>query len=182
MSRIGKKPINIPQNVKVNIQEKEVKANGPLGEASLSVPEALSVSVNNGLLSVHISGNKKGVNPLWGLYRALLSNLVQGVSEGFEKKLQIEGVGYRAELKDNVIVLHLGYSHPIEIKIPEEVKVTLDKSTILISGISKQKVGQFAADIRSYRKPEPYKGKGIRYEGEHVRRKAGKRAATGTGA
>lgn len=180
MSRIGKKPINIPSNVEVNIQENQVNAKGPLGEATLIIPDTLSVSVQDGLVSVGLKKSEHNSYAIWGLYRVLLDNLFNGVAKGFEKKLQIEGVGYRAELKDNIIVLYLGYSHSIELEIPEGLKVFLEKSNILISGIDKQKVGQFAADIRSYRKPEPYKGKGIKYEGEYIRRKAGKRAATGT--
>lgn len=180
MSRIGKKPINIPTSVEVDIHGNQVKAKGPLGETILTIPDSLSVSAQDGVMSVQLKNREQNSYAIWGLYRVLLDNLLNGVAKGFEKKLQIEGVGYRAELKGNIIVLYLGYSHPIELEIPEGLKVSLEKSNILISGIDKQKVGQFAADIRRYRKPEPYKGKGIRYEGEHIRRKAGKRAATGT--
>lgn len=179
MSRIGKQPIEVPDKVEVNIDSGLVTVKGPLGELNVEVPSTLDVKHEEGLLVITVAKRSAKSPALWGLYRALLFNMVKGVSEGFEKRLQIEGVGYRAEAQGNKLVLNLGYSHPIEMEVPEGLKASVEKSTIIISGHDKQLVGQFAANIRSKRKPEPYKGKGIRYEGEHVRRKAGKRAVGG---
>lgn len=181
MSRIGKQPIQVPDKVQVSIEDGIVTAKGPKGELSVEVSDLLKVKQEDNQILVEVAKKSSRTPALWGLYRSLISNLVNGVSEGFEKKLQIEGVGYRAETQGKKVTLHLGYSHPIEMDIPEGIEVSVEKSTITISGADRQLVGQFAADIRSKRKPEPYKGKGIRYEGEHVRRKAGKRAA-GAGA
>jgi len=182
MSRIGKQPILIPDKVEVEIQDNLVKTKGPLGELQLEIPRVLEIEKQDNQIVLKFKSKRSGASALWGLFRALVSNLVVGVSEGFKKELIIEGVGYRAELKDDNVVLNLGYSHPIVMQIPQGIKVEIDKSKITISGVDKQLVGQFAADIRSKRKPEPYKGKGIRYEDEHVRRKAGKRAVGGSGA
>ncbi|MDX1535212.1 MAG: 50S ribosomal protein L6 [Candidatus Spechtbacterales bacterium] len=182
MSRIGKQPIEVPDKVNITIDGENVLVKGPLGELSVDVPSVLSVKQEDNLLTVEVGKKSSRTPALWGLYRSLLNNMVKGVSKGFEKKLQIEGVGYRAETQGNKIVLNLGYSHPIEMEVPEGIKVEVEKSTITVSGADKQLVGQFAADIRSKRKPEPYKGKGIRYENEHVRRKAGKRAVGTAGA
>ncbi|MEX0870108.1 MAG: 50S ribosomal protein L6 [Candidatus Spechtbacterales bacterium] len=183
MSRIGKQPILIPDKVEVSIDDEVIKVKGSLGELELSTHSDLIIEKDGD--TVVVSPNEKRKNPkmaaLWGLYRSLVANMVKGVSEGFEKKLEIHGVGYRAEASGDELVLNLGYSHPVVMKIPEGLKVEVKKSNIAVSGIDKQKVGQFAADIRSKRKPEPYKGKGIRYEGEHVRRKAGKRAIGASG-
>lgn len=181
MSRIGKQPILIPDKVQVDIKDKVIKIKGPLGELSLSVPDILEVKVEDNNIIVKVIKKRVESNAFWGLFRAHIANMTRGVSEGFEKKLEIRGVGYGAALKDKELVMNLGYSHPVIIQIPEGLKIEINKLKITISGIDKQLVGQFAANIRSKKKPEPYKGKGIRYEGEHVRRKAGKRAAS-TGA
>lgn len=181
MSRIGKKPIAVPTNVEIQMKGRKIAAKGPLGELSLEYPDVLSVKKDGQILEVGILHERPKTVALWGLYRSLIANIVTGVTEGYEKRLQIEGVGYRAELKGDEIVLSLGYSHPVVMKVPEGLKVEVEKLIIIVSGIDKQKVGQFAAEIRSKRKPEPYKGKGIRYVGEHVRRKQGKRAATTAG-
>lgn len=178
MSRIGKNPIAIPANVTVTVDEGVVSAKGPLGELSLEIPASFAVKVEEGVLAVEVVKKRADTPARWGLYRSLLANIVAGVAEGFQKKLEIQGVGYRAEMKGEELVLHLGFSHPVVLKVPEGLKVSLEgQNAITVSGADKQSVGQFAADIRSYRTPEPYKGKGIRYEGEHVRRKVGKRAA-----
>lgn len=177
MSRIGKQPISLSEKVQAEIEDNNIKIKGPLGELSLEVPSSLKLAKEGSELSLQLSKKSAGSRALWGLYRALVANMVEGVSKGFEKTLEIEGVGYRAEVSGNDLVLSLGYSHPVRMPIPEGLKVEVEKSKIKISGIEKQQVGQFAADIRSKRKPEPYKGKGIRYEGEHIRRKVGKRAA-----
>lgn len=178
MSRIGKNPITIPQTVTVTVEDGEVRAKGPLGELSVVIPTSFNVVLADGVLTVEVARKSAETPALWGLYRALIANIVSGVVDGFEKHLEILGVGYRAEMKGDELVLHLGYSHPIPMKLPEGIKVALEgQNGIVISGADKQAVGQFAANIRAHRRPEPYKGKGIRYQGEHVRRKVGKRAA-----
>lgn len=181
MSRVGKQPITIPDKVEVNIANNTVTVKGPLGELSYKVSDILSVTKEENKIVLKIVKKRAESNAFWGLFRALIANMIEGVYTGFQKTLEIEGVGYRAEVKGNEIVLNIGYSHPVILEIPKGLKVEVDKSKIKIRGIDKQSVGQFAAEIRSKRKPEPYKGKGIRYEGEHIRRKAGKRAATGPG-
>lgn len=178
MSRIGKNPIIVPEAVTVTVEDGLVSAKGPLGELSVKIPRSFNVVLADGVLSIEVVRKAADSPALWGLYRALVANVVSGVVDGFEKHLEILGVGYRAEIKGDELVLHLGYSHPVPMKFPEGVKVALEgQNGIVISGADKQAVGQFAANIRSHRKPEPYKGKGIRYQGEHVRRKVGKRAA-----
>lgn len=178
MSRVGKKPIEIPANVQITIENGTLAAKGSLGELSVQYPANNFLIKQDGqMLTVEVSSQKFKSSALWGLYRSLIANVVQGVSQGYSKKLEIQGVGYRAEVKGKELVLNLGYSHPVIVDIPDGIKIEVEKANIIISGIDKQKVGQIAADIRSKRKPEPYKGKGIRYEGEHVRRKQGKRAA-----
>ena len=180
MSRIGKQPISVPDGVDVTINEGVVVAKGKLGELSVQVPNILKVELADKVLTVSVQQSTPETAARWGLCRALLFNIVKGVSEGFEKKLEIHGVGYRAEMKGQDLVLYLGYSHPVVMKVPENIKVTLEKQNgILVFGADRQQVGQFAANIRKQRKPEPYKGKGIRYEGEYVRRKIGKRAVAG---
>ena len=176
MSRIGKQPIQIPENIEVKIIQDEIKVKGPKGELSQSIPSQIKLVLEEQELKVIPQGKSKNTPALWGLFRSLIFNMVQGVSQGFEKKLEIEGVGYRASLQDNKLVLSLGFSHPIEIEAPEGIEFKVDKNIITVSGIDKQLVGQLAAKIRDQRKPEPYKGKGIHYLGEVIRRKAGKKA------
>lgn len=176
MSRIGKKPINIPDNVKVNIEGDIIKVKGIGGELSHNIHPDISAEVADKEILVFMK-KKNGNSALWGLTRAIIANLVTGVNEGFKKRLEIEGVGYRAQISENKLVLNLGFSHPIELDIPEGISVSLDGNAIEVSGIDKQLVGQTAAKIRALKKPEPYKGKGIHYQGEHIRRKVGKRAA-----
>ena len=181
MSRIGKKPIIIPQNVEVEISDQSVKIKGPKGELSQEIPEQILVKEENNKIIVSPKRKSKRTFAIWGLIRALLQNHVQGVSLGFEKKLEIRGIGYRASLRDNnFLKLEVGFSHPVEIEIPSQVNISVEKNIISIYGIDKQKVGEFAAKIRKIRPPEPYKGKGIRYLGEIVRKKAGKKAITTT--
>ena len=174
MSKIGKKPIPIPKGVEVKVDGSFVSMKGPKGELKKRIDGIVSVS--DGSLLVKPQDN--GSMAVWGLSRALLSNMAVGVSDGFEKKLEFEGVGYKANVKGDELELNLGYSHPINIKIPASLTVKVDKNVIKISGIDKELVGHFAANIKSKRWPEPYKGKGIKYEGEVIRRKAGKKAAT----
>lgn len=177
MSRIGKQPINVPNGVDIKINDGVIVAKGKLGELSVEVPSVLDAAFRENIITITVKKDTPNSSAMWGLTRALVANIVRGVSEGFEKRLEIQGVGYRAEMKGQDLVLHLGYSHPVIMKVPKGLKIELDKQNIIIvSGVDKQAVGQLAANIRKQRKPEPYKGKGIRYEGEFVRRKVGKRA------
>lgn len=178
MSKIGKQLIIIPENVEIKINQQEIKVKGPQGELSQSIPPQIKLILEKQELQVIPQEKSKNSSALWGLLRALIFNMVKGVTEGFEKKLEIEGVGYRASLQGNKLILSLGFSHPIEVVAPAGIEFKVDKNVITISGIDKQMVGQIAAKIRAYRKPEPYKGKGIHYVGEVIRRKAGKKAAT----
>jgi len=180
MSRIGKKPIEIPQGVEVKIEGQKVVVKGSKGELFQEVRPEIEVSVKEGKVFVTPKKETKGTNAFWGLTRALIANLIQGVTEGFERKLEIRGVGYRAALEGEDLDLKLGFSHPVKIKKPEGISFSIDKNIITVSGIDKQLIGEVAAKIRRIRPPDPYKGKGVRYLGEVVRKKEGKRAATAT--
>lgn len=176
MSRIGKKPIEIPSGVTIDVKDNLVTVKGPKGEDSQLVSKNLKLEQEENELLVITSENPTKIeNQEHGLYRSLISNMVLGVTEGYQKTLQIEGTGYRAQKQGNTLVMNLGFSHQVKMDDPEgiEVEVPNDR-TIVVKGINKQLVGQYAANIRNWRKPEPYKGKGIRYEGEHIRRKVGK--------
>lgn len=177
MSKIGKQPINIPQGVEVRLADRIIIVKGPKGELTRDLPGGLSVEIKDNQVVVSPSGKAKKVNALWGLMRALIFNMVKGVTEGFGKTLEIEGVGYKASLQGNKLVLSLGFSHLVEFDIPDGIELKVEKNVISVAGIDKGLVGQTAANIRAFKKPEPYKGKGIRYRGEVVRRKAGKKAA-----
>ena len=175
MSRIGKMPIAVPAGVEVTIDGATVTVKGPKGELTRSFAEMLTISLNDGVLTVERPDDSREAKSLHGLTRTLLHNMVEGVSTGFSKMLQLVGVGYRAAKKGNDLELQLGFSHPVLIECPKNISFECPSQTeIIVSGISKEQVGQVAANIRKWRKPEPYKGKGIRYEGENVRRKAGK--------
>ena len=178
MSRIGKKAILIPSGVNISFDGKTILVKGPLGELSLDIRPEIMPHITDKEVNIVPKIQNKLTNSLWGLYRALIFNMVKGVTDGFEKKLELKGIGYKAELKDDKLILFLGFSHPIEFAVPSDIKIKIDKNIISLSGIDKVKIGQTAARIRSFRPPEPYKGKGIRYVGEVVRRKIGKRAAT----
>ena len=178
MSRIGKLPIPVPDGVNVSIDGNVVKVKGPKGELETAIPEAIDVSMEDGGITFSRPDEQKTTRALHGLARALTNNMVVGVTEGFSKALEIQGVGYRAEMKGKKLNLLLGFSHPVEMDVPEGLSVKLDGNTNLtVEGIDKQAVGQFAADIRALRPPEPYKGKGVRYADEYVRRKVGKTGA-----
>ncbi|TRZ78092.1 50S ribosomal protein L6 [bacterium] len=178
MSRIGKKLINVPDGVQISIENKKITVKGPKGELSLDIPNAITiVQEDSSLQVVPDDDTVKQQRMKWGLIRALVANMVIGVTEGFEKKLEINGVGYKAAMQGKKIVMQLGYSHPVEIDIPEGIEVVVEKNMVSIKGIDKYLVGEIAATIRSKRKPEPYKGKGIKYIDEVIRRKAGKKAA-----
>ena len=178
MSRIGKKPIGIPSGVTVDIADGELSVKGPKGTLSAPVPTGIGAKVEDGELVLEWPDDSKESRSRHGLARALANNMVVGVSDGFVKRLEIEGVGYRAEVKGKSLNLLLGFSHPVEMPIPEGLKVAVEANTkVSVEGADKQQVGQFAADVRSLRPPEPYKGKGVRYEDEHIRRKVGKAGA-----
>lgn len=176
MSRIGKKPILIPEGVEVNIEDNKVTVKGPKGELQEEVRPEIKVEEKEGKIFISPQRETKKTKAFWGLFRALIFNMVKGVTEGYEKKLQIEGIGYKASLEGEKLVLHVGFSHPVEIKQPQGINFLIEKNIITVSGINKELVGQVAAKIRKVRPPEPYKGKGIRYVDEVVRRKAGKKA------
>ncbi len=180
MSRIGVKPIAIPGNVKVNIGKSSIGVEGQKGKLQFPLGLRIKVTVEADQIKVKRIGNTKKDRALHGLTRAMIANMIKGVNGGFSKQLEIIGVGYRAQVSGKKLTLQLGFSHPVEYMIPEGITVECPKLTqIIVSGIDKQKVGQVAANIRKYLPPEPYKGKGIRYVGEQVRRKAGKAMAKG---
>lgn len=172
MSRIGKKPIEIPEGVTVNIENGEVLVKGPKGELKIKISEGVSIKDNCVVVSIEKD------KALWGLTRSLIFNMIEGVSKGYEKRLKLEGSGYTVTADGKGLLLKVGFSHPVKIKEIPEIELKAEKNIISISGCNKQQVGQVAADIRKIRPPEPYKGKGIRYEDEIVRRKEGKKAIT----
>ena len=176
MSRIGKVPVAIPSGVTAAIENGVLSVKGPKGNLTLGMREEISYAVDGDTIVIKPANATKAARAFWGMQRTLVSNLVQGVTEGFTKTLEITGVGYRANAQGNKLKLQLGYSHDVDLDIPEGLDVkTPDQTTIHISGIDKQAVGQFAAEIRQWRKPEPYKGKGIKYRGEYIFRKEGKK-------
>jgi len=181
MSRIGKKPIQIPEGVEVKIEGKKIIVKGSGGELNKEFPSEIKVEVKDGKILVLPQIETKKTNALWGLTRALIANMVKGITEGYEKKLEIEGLGFRANLEGDNLVLKVGFTHPVKLKAPEGIKFLVEKNVITISGADKQSVGEIAAKIRRVQPPEPYKGKGIRYAGEVIRKKVGKKAVTTTG-
>ena len=175
MSRIGKKPIEIPQGVEVKIEGQTVTAKGPLGEETVVVRPEIAVKIEDNHIILSKAGESRETDALYGLFRTLVANAVHGVKEGFEKKLEIQGVGYRAQMQGTTLNMQLGYSHPVDIVPPKGITISVEANTkITVKGSNKQTVGDVAAEIRGKRPPEVYKGKGIRYEGEYIRRKAGK--------
>ena len=171
MSRVSNNPISVPENVEIFLTEQDIKIKGPLGVLEYPIVREISVNQIDNLLKIKANSNSQHANALSGTYRALIANMVHGVSKGFEKKLQLVGVGYRAQANAsaNKLSLTLGFSHPIDFEIPSGIKIeTPSQTEIIIKGIDKQKVGQVSADIRAYRKPEPYKGKGVRYSDEVI--------------
>ncbi len=181
MSRVGRMPIQLPEGVTAKIDGPRVEIKGPKGELMREFHAAMKFKLEDGVLTVERPSDEPQMRALHGLTRALANNMVLGVSEGFEKTLQIEGVGYRPELEDETLILHLGFSHPVHIPPPQGISFDVDTRARLVKvqGIDKELVGRIAADIRKIRPPEPYKGKGIRYLGEYVRRKAGKAGKVG---
>ncbi len=178
MSRIGKKPITIPQGVEVVFSDSILQVKGPKGELRVKVHPLVDIEIKDTEAQVSPKDNSRFANALWGTFASHLKNMIKGVTEGFERQLVVEGIGYKVDVSGNKIVLNVGFSHPVELEIPADLEVSVDKNTIAVKGIDKQKVGQFASEIRAVKKPEPYKGKGIRYSDEVVRRKEGKRVAS----
>ena len=178
MSRVGKKPISIPEKTKLTYTDRLLTVEGEKGKLSRSIHPSVDLKIEDGIIHVTRDSENRVTRSLQGLTRSLVANMITGVNNGFERTLEINGIGYRAELKGKQIVLHLGYSHPVEFDLPEGISAAIDRNnTIKLSGISKEQVGQTAAAIRRLRPPEPYKGKGIKFAEEHIRKKAGK---TGT--
>ncbi len=182
MSRIGKAPINVPEGVSITVDKQTVSVKGPKGELTQQIDPDITCKVEDGVLTVERPTEQKRHKALHGLYRSLVNNMVEGVSNGFKKEMELVGVGYKAAVQNNVLELNLGYSHSIYFAVPEEIKVSAETEKgknpkVTVEGIDKQLVGQISAKIKSLRKVEPYKGKGIRFIGEQVRRKAGKTAA-----
>lgn len=176
MSRIGKKPVPIPAGVTANVDGQHVRVKGSKGELSFVVPDAVLVKFENGEIAVNPRDESKDARAKWGMSRSMVANIVEGVTKGFEKKLEINGVGYKAALAGKTLKLSLGYSHDVDYAIPEGITIVTPKPTeIIVSGIDKQRVGQTAAEIREYRGPEPYKGKGVKYSDEFIFRKEGKK-------
>jgi large subunit ribosomal protein L6 len=177
MSRIGKKPIPIQKEIQANIQGNIFSIKGPKGKLELKMHPRVGIQIDNNQILISVKEADKEAKSLHGLYRALIANMVRGVMTGFEKSLEIVGVGYRAELSGRDAIFHIGYSHPVVFTLPEGIDAVIEKTKITLKGIDKEKVGRIAAKIRSFKKPEPYKGKGIKYADEHIRRKAGKTGA-----
>jgi large subunit ribosomal protein L6 len=176
MSRIGKKPVELPKGVSATLSGQTVEVKGPKGTRSFTATDDVTISIDGNTVTVKPRGNSKRARQQWGMSRSMVENLAVGVSTGFKKELEIQGVGYRATMQGNVLKLALGYSHDVNFDVPEGVTVTAPKQTeVIIEGIDKQLVGQVAANIREWRAPEPYKGKGIRYNGEFVFLKEGKK-------
>jgi large subunit ribosomal protein L6 len=176
MSRVGKKPVDIPSGVQTRIEGRKLIAKGPKGELSFEVPEEVEVKVEGNVINLAPRSESKQARSSWGMSRSMLDNVVTGVSKGFEKKLEITGVGYRAAIHGKSLQLSLGYSHDVNYAVPAGVTITTPKPTeIVVAGIDKQQVGQVAAHIRDFRRPEPYKGKGVKYENEFIFRKEGKK-------
>lgn len=175
MSRIGKIPVKIPDKISINIENNNITVKGPKGQLSRTIPDTVSLITENNSIQVSPTSKSMKSQQIYGLYRRLISNMIQGVTEGFQKKLTMQGVGYRSQVQGKKLILSVGYSHQVEIPAPEGITISVEaNTTVLIVGIDKELVGQVAANIRSVRPPEPYKGKGIRYEGEYVRQKVGK--------
>ncbi len=178
MSRIGNRKLVVPEGVEITVENNQVTVKGPKGELSLEIKENITVQVEDNTVVVTRANDEKATRAMHGTTNANIHNMIEGVTNGFKKDLEIIGVGYRFAMKGNQLVINAGYSHPVELEIPTGLSVDVTSNTeITVKGISKEKVGEFAANIRKVRKPEPYKGKGIRYKDEHVQRKEGKKAA-----
>ena len=177
MSRIGKKPITIPSGVTITVEDGMVQVKGPKGNLSRQFRDDINIAVKDNEVVCSVRKDSKLAFILWGTYASHIKNMMEGVTNGFEKKLEIEGIGYKAKEENGKLILNLGFSHPVEVAAPAGIKFTVVKNLITVSGIDKELVGEMAAKIRAHKKPDPYKGKGIHYLGEIIRRKAGKKAA-----
>ncbi len=177
MSRIGKQPIPIPKGVEVKLTGDDITVKGPKGKLERSIHPKVKVNIESEIITISVADQTRESRAFHGLFRALIANMVTGVTNGFEKGLEIIGVGYRAELNGRTAVFHLGYSHPVNFELPDGIEANIEKTKVTLTSIDKELLGRTAAKIRSFRKPEPYKGKGIRYAGEVIRRKAGKTGA-----
>ena len=176
MSKIGKRPVQVPTGVTASVQGQQIKMKGPKGELSMTLTDEVGAKLDKGAITIEKRGDTKRHVAIWGMTRAMVANLVEGVTKGYEKKLEINGVGYRAAVQGKNLQLALGYSHDVLYPIPQGITITTPKPTeITVTGTDRQKVGQVAAEIRKFRKPEPYKGKGIKYVGEYIFRKEGKK-------
>ncbi len=176
MSRIGKKPVELPAGVSASVSGQTIEVTGPNGTLSFKATDDVTITVDGNTVTVEPRGKSKRARQQWGMSRTMVANLATGVSEGFKKELELSGVGYRAQMQGNTLKLSLGYSHDVNFEVPEGITVTSPKQTeIIVEGIDEQAVGQVAANIRAWRKPEPYKGKGIKYKGEYIFRKEGKK-------
>lgn len=176
MSRLGKQPVTIPQGVTVDFKENTLKISGPKGSLEREIKKDVNLKVENNSIILEPT-NSVNAKALWGTYAAHVRNMLKGVTEGFTKILDVEGVGYRSEVKGKDLVLSMGFSHPVILEIPEGISAVVEKNTITLTGVNKDTLGQFSANVRKVRPPEPYKGKGIRYRGEYIIRKQGKKAA-----
>ena len=176
MSRLGKQPITIPANVKVTFADGVMTVEGPKGTLTQTIRPSVAVTIADNVITLAPTKETKDALALWGTYAAHIHNMIAGVTEGFTKVLEIEGVGYRAEASGQKLTINVGFSHPVVMEVPEGITATVEKNVITISGHDKHAVGQFAANVRKVKKPEPYKGKGIRYQGEYIIRKQGKKA------
>lgn len=176
MSRLGKQPVTIPNGVEVSFTDGTLTVKGPKGTLTREIKDVVDITLADGSITLAPKNDSDEARALWGTYAAHVRNMITGVSDGFTKILEIEGVGYRAEAKGTSIVLNVGFSHPVELPFPEGVTATVEKNVITITGFDKEVVGQYAANVRKVKKPEPYKGKGIRYRGEYIIRKQGKKA------
>jgi large subunit ribosomal protein L6 len=176
MSRIGKKPIEIPSGVEVRVEGNKVIVKGPKGEISREFRPEIGFEIKEGKIFVFPKLETKMTKALWGTYRQLIFNMIEGVTKGYEKKLEIEGIGYKASMESENLILRVGFSHPVVISPPKGIKISVDKNVITVSGIDKELVGQVAANIRNVKPAEPYKGKGLKYLGERIRKKVGKKA------
>lgn len=179
MSRIGKQPVKIKEGVSATLKETTLEVKGPKGQLVLQIHPLMKVEIKDDEILVTPKRTTKEGRSLWGLFRTLINNMVIGVVDGYEKKLEFKGVGYKAQAQGNKLILEVGFSHPVELEMPEGISVAVEKNVITVTGTSKEMVGQVAAKIRAVRKPEPYKGTGIAYQGERIRRKVGKKAAAG---
>ncbi len=176
MSRLGKQPIELPNGVEMTLADSVVTVKGPKGSLTLKVKKEVKINIDGTTVTLEPADDSKVSRALWGTYASILRSMIAGVTEGFEKKLEIEGVGYRAEAAGQKLTINVGFSHPVIMEVPEGITATVEKNVITITGIDKHAVGQFAANVRKVKEPEPYKGKGIRYQGEFIIRKQGKKA------